>query len=170
MLACPILGGCGSDGVEVSGLDSNVQDASGPTAAEPAATSTESAAGPPSTDPPASGTEPAATNTTPAPAKPAKSRVVRQAEITNIPLGSSQAVVVKRFGEPVGRPSNKKQDCLVYATDGGPDTWERFCFIDDKLVNMATVIGRKNALTLDPPPLKGPGKLQHPTVTPPKSK
>jgi hypothetical protein len=94
--------------------------------------------------------------------------VVKQTDLQGIPLGLSQAAILKRFGPPAARPSSAKQRCLVYATDGGPDTWQRFCFIHGKLANIATVIGRRNAVTLDTPAIKGPGKLEQPKVGPAK--
>ena len=35
--------------------------------------------------------------------------------------------------------------CFVYATDGGPDSWLRMCFKDDKMTGVGTIVGRTNA-------------------------
>jgi hypothetical protein len=106
----------------------------------------------------ASDATPGSTPMTTATTTPQTSRIVKQADVADIDLGTARAKILKRFGTPVGTPSNETQTCLVYATDAGSDTWERFCFVHDKLVNLATVVGRDTALTLTPPsaPPKGP--------------
>lgn len=104
----------------------------------------------------------------PPPVAPPAAGIVPQADIQGVPLDTPEERVLSRFGEPVGKPSNAKQNCLVYATDAGPDTWQRFCFVDGKLANIATVIGRETALTLDVESPKGTGKLRRPDSSRPK--
>jgi hypothetical protein len=158
--------GCGSDD-EKTPADTVASGA----ASQPAATSTAPAAAPtvpgmPSTEtaPPDTGgttPQPAPGQPSPAPATPpAQKGVVTQKDAARVKLGASQTSIRERFGPPAATPKKGKVTCLVYPTDAGPDTWERFCFVGGKLGSLAIVIGRKTALTIEPPPVKGgpPGK------------
>lgn len=89
-------------------------------------------------------------------------RRIPQGKGMALPLGTNQSRAIKDLGTPEAVLESAPFRCFVYATDGGEDTWLRMCFKDDKLTGVGTIVGRKNAMTLDVPDAKGPGKVKRP--------
>ena len=97
-----------------------------------------------------SGDDKASGPASPTPAPASTPRTALQADLADLPLGSRETAVRERLGPPEKVLRRAPFICLVYATDGGPDTWVRMCFKDGRMTGMGTIAGRENAMTLPP--------------------
>jgi hypothetical protein len=87
-------------------------------------------------------------------------KTISQRDAAALQLGYPEAALLKRFGDPEKRLEQAPFECLVYATDAGPDTWLRMCFKGGRMTGIATIPGRQTAMTLNPPGPRGPGHLK----------
>lgn len=94
-----------------------------------------------------------------------KPRFVSQTLANKLQLGSRETGVLSRLGKPEAVLSDNGIRCFVYATDAGPDTWLRMCFKDGRMTGVGTIPGRKTAMTLDVPDIKGSGTLRKPNAS-----